>query len=81
MILRPPDVDLKYWDLDASERRSDNAEASEEQHQPQPQAEDAPHIERDHEGQELPGMEIDVKQGNPTDVRSLVFALPGGVAK
>ena len=28
------------------------------------------------DGQELPGMEIDVMHGNPTDVRSLVFAAP-----
>ena len=50
----PPDadVDLKFEDLDASEQRSNNAETSEVQ--PQPQAEDTPHIERDHEGQELP---------------------------
>ena len=70
MIPGPPDAELKFEDLDASEVRNENVEASEEKHQPQSQAEDAPHIERDHEGQELPGMELDVMHGNPTDVRS-----------
>ena len=32
--------------------------------------------EKCRDGQELPGMELDVMQGNPTDVRSLVFAAP-----
>ena len=74
----PPDAKLKFEDLDASEVRNDNnAETSEERHQPQhlpsfrfdsKRTEDAPHIERDHEGQELPGMELDIMQGNPTEV-------------
>ena len=70
------DADLKIEDLDASEHRNDNDKASEVQPQPQPQTEATPHIERDHEGQELPGMELDVMQGAPINVSSSVFAAP-----
>ena len=33
-------------------------------------------IEKCKDGQDLPGMELDAIDGNPTDVGSLVFAAP-----
>ena len=55
-----------------------NVEASEvqPQPQPQPQTEATPHVVQDHDGQELPGMELDVLQGAPINGSSSVFAAP-----
>ena len=67
MIPGPPEDDFKFEDLDVSERRNDNEEVDDAVPQ-------SPVIARDHEGQELSAMELDVLQGNLTDVRSLVLA-------
>ena len=70
-----PEDDFKFEDLDASERRNDNDEVDETT-----KGEDAvpqsPITDRDREGQELPGMELDVVQGVPINVSSSVFAAP-----
>ena len=81
----PPDGELKFEDLDASEQRVDiddpaGADEPVGGSPGYPAAADVPNPavveEMCREGQELPGMEIDVMQGNPTDVRSLVLPPP-----
>ena len=76
--------DLKFEDLDASEQRVEiedpvGADVPVGGSPGHPAASDVPDpavVEQCHDGQEIPGMEIDVIHGNPTDVRSLVFAAP-----
>ena len=64
--------DLKFEDLEAHEQRVDIDDPTcADGPVPSPAAEN-----KCREGQDLPGMEIDVMQGNPTDVRSLVCAAP-----
>ena len=73
--------DLKFEDLDASEQRVDiedpaGADEPVGGSPGHPAAAEVPDPavveEKCRDGQDLPGMEIDVIHGNPTDVRSLV---------
>ena len=78
--------DCSVWDLDGKELLdmsimgigtnslgygNDEVDAAKENDDAIPQS---PVIARDHEGQELPGMELDVMQNAPVNVSSSVFA-------
>ena len=74
--------EFKFEDLDVSERRVDvdepvGADESVGDLPGHPATADVPApVEKCRDGKDLPGMELDVIDGNPTDISSLVLAAP-----
>ena len=71
---------FKFEDFDASEHRVDVEEpvGADEATNGEPAATSPPVMERFPEGQDLPGMELEIAQGTLADFISLVSAAPAG---